>query len=70
MKQMKMTTSEYLNHTNNCDGYCPDCNDVTRNGDTEPDAEEYECYECGEETCMGIEQAMLYNHLLIVEGKE
>jgi len=39
-------------------GYCTNCEDFT-NFNVEPDAENYECEECGENTVIGVEQAIL-----------
>jgi hypothetical protein len=63
--RMKMTESEFRDHCNEYNGYCVNCNCIGRWGNTEPDAEEYECDECGDNTCMGIEQAMLMGHISI-----
>ena len=39
-------------------GWCKDCKDFTREC-TEPDAEDYDCPECGGNNVIGAEQAML-----------
>ncbi len=39
-------------------GYCTSCQDFTRDS-TEPDAEGYDCPNCGQDTVMGAEQALL-----------
>lgn len=39
-------------------GWCPDCGRFTR-PHTEPDAEDYDCPDCGGENVMGAEQALL-----------
>ena len=57
---MKLSMTEYREHSNSYDGYCTACKDITRYGCTEPDAENYPCEECDENTAMGIEQAMIH----------
>ena len=64
---MTLTTEEYHEHSDCYDGYCTKCDAITRDGDTEPDAENYKCPECGNMSCMGIEQALLCGHLEIEE---
>lgn len=49
----------YLQHVDSYDGYCSSCEAVTRFGETEPDAEKYPCLDCGYNTVMGMEQALL-----------
>jgi len=39
-------------------GWCTLCNEFTRSH-TEPDAEDYDCPECGHNTVMGAENALL-----------
>jgi predicted RNA-binding Zn-ribbon protein involved in translation (DUF1610 family) len=39
-------------------GWCTTCKDFTRDS-TEPDACEYDCPECGENTVYGAEEALL-----------
>lgn len=41
----------------NGDGICLSCGNIQ--GGTEPDAEGYQCHDCGEDTVMGIEQALM-----------
>lgn len=62
-----MTLDDYRDHCNDFDGYCTTCKEITRYGETEPDAEGYECPDCGEDTCYGIELALLLGHLEIDE---
>lgn len=64
---MTLTMSEYLTHVDNYDGYCTKCDAITRAGMTEPDAREYDCPECLNNTCMGVEQALLEGHLTITD---
>ena len=54
-----MNEAEFREYRDGYDGFCTDCNDVTRYGGTEPDAENYECHECGADKAMGIENAMI-----------
>lgn len=41
------------------DGYCTSCDAITNIGGVEPDAEGYDCEECGNATVMGIENALI-----------
>ena len=40
-------------------GVCLSCGEV-RFGGVEPDAEEYECFECGKHAVEGLESALMY----------
>ena len=62
-----MTRSEFHQHANDFDGYCVSCEEVTRHSETEPDAEGYECPQCGGLTCYDIEQALILGYIE-VEG--
>lgn len=48
-------------------GYCTTCQMITNDMGVEPDAEEYQCYECGEHTVMGVETAFVIGHIVIEE---
>lgn len=65
---MKMTEEQYQEHTEANDGYCTKCDKVT-SSDVEPDAEGYHCEECQNETVMGVENALILEHIEIV-GEE
>lgn len=62
------TEEEYLSHCENSDGFCtnPKCHEIT-SGNTEPDAEDYECESCGENTVMGFESALMCGEIDISE---
>jgi hypothetical protein len=62
---MILSEEDYKMHCDSYAGYCTDCKDITRDSDTEPDATDYECPDCEEMTCMGIEQALLEGHIEI-----
>jgi hypothetical protein len=62
---MTMSEDDYLEHVDNYDGYCAECDDITRDGMTEGDAENYPCDQCGKNTCMGIEQALIVGKIEI-----
>jgi len=64
---MNISESDYHTHVEEMNGYCVNCKDFTRFGETEPDAENYPCDDCGEDSCLGAEQAMLLGHLEIEE---
>jgi len=40
-------------------GYCKHCDDITTTDGVEPDAQDYECPECGNDTLMGLSDAVL-----------
>lgn len=44
-------------HEDNNNGFCTHCSEWTREGGTEPDAENYPCDDCGKDTVVG---AMIY----------
>jgi hypothetical protein len=54
----RITASQYLQATKNYDGWCPVCQEFTRDC-TEPDAEGYDCPTCEQHTVVGAEQALL-----------
>jgi hypothetical protein len=66
----KLTTKTYEQHVKDNDGYCVKCKKVTTFGDVEPDAEEYTCEVCGEETVLGMEGALLLDYIEIDEDAE
>lgn len=67
---MKLTKEQYLDHHEEFNGYCKECDDVTRFGETEPDAEEYECPACEENSCYGVEQALVRGYIEIVDSED
>jgi len=54
-----LTLEEYEAQMGEYNGYCRTCQEVTRWGDCEPDAREYECPDCGEKTVYGLEECCL-----------
>jgi hypothetical protein len=65
----KMTEAEYEEHRETNSGLCLACGEI-KFGDTEPDAENYECDSCGEHQVQGIENAMVDGNIEIVEISE
>lgn len=53
------TIEEYQQHVDNYDGFCRVCCGFTRDGSTEPDAENYECPVCDGMTVCGAENALI-----------
>lgn len=47
-------------------GWCTACQALTREN-TEPDAEGYDCPECGQDTVMGVEEALVTEELEVSE---
>lgn len=67
---MKIITMEtYREATDTYLGWCPKCQDFTREC-TEPDAEEYDCPDCNENTVAGAEQALLLGLIDIAAVRE
>ncbi len=61
---MLVVEARYHEACENHEGFCTKCDDFTRDS-TEPDAEAYDCPECGENTVMGTEQALIMGLLHI-----
>jgi len=53
-----MTETEYLDACDTFQGWCTFCKEFTRD-QTEPDAEDYDCPVCEQNTVVGAEQALL-----------
>lgn len=58
MSKPKIEESEYKNASENYVGWCTKCNAFTRD-ETEPDADNYDCPECGENTVVGADNALI-----------
>jgi hypothetical protein len=65
----KITSKKFDQHVKDHAGYCLKCKKVTTY-DVEPDAEEYQCDVCSEETVLGIEGALLLDYIEISEESE
>lgn len=63
---MRISANSFRDHVTNKDGYCTTCEEFTREGDTEGDAEDYPCPTCGGDTCLGAELALLIGEIEIV----
>jgi Zn finger protein HypA/HybF involved in hydrogenase expression len=66
---MSVTFEEFEEAQSNDMGYCTECKDFTREC-TEPDAENYDCPECGSYTVFGAKQAMLMGLILTDDDLE
>ena len=62
---MKITEDQYREAETNYLGYCPDCDDLTRDM-TEPDAEKYDCPQCEQKTVKGLMTALIEGDLEII----
>ena len=49
---------EYLEAVNNYIGWCEHCKEFTRDG-TEPDAQNYDCPQCENDSVVGAEDALM-----------
>jgi len=63
-KSLAVSEDYYHEMTDSCQGYCSTCGDFTRDT-TESDARDYDCPQCGENTVMGADEAMLEGLLVI-----
>lgn len=67
---MKLNIHEAEAYAIGDEGYCTECDEFT-NGGVEPDAKNYECISCGENTVMGAEFAIVVLGLIeITEDEE
>lgn len=62
---IELTESEYRLHEEEYNGFCLACG-ATAYGDTEPDARNYTCDECGEEKVFGIPELLLMSRVRLV----
>ena len=56
---INLTEEAYEEHCESYDGYCTKCDQITRFGETEPDAQHYPCPECETNSVVGIEMALI-----------
>lgn len=64
---LPLSESEYHALARQDAGLCLDCGSTETLG-VEPDAEKYECEECGAEAVQGLEDALCEGHIAIQEG--
>ena len=65
MKIFKMRQDVFKQHCDEHDGICLACSGIAYS-DTEPDAENYLCDNCGEEEVYGIENLLIMGHIQII----
>jgi Zn finger protein HypA/HybF involved in hydrogenase expression len=53
-----ISEEEYSEARGSYQGWCTTCQEFTRDS-TEPDAEDYDCPQCGENTVIGAENALI-----------
>ncbi len=68
-KPVCLSTAEYLAASENYEGFCTVCREITNSG-VEPDARRYECESCGERAVYGIEEALLMGAFEIADDGE
>lgn len=66
---MKMTTERFQECQDDNSGYCTSCDAIT-SSDVEPDAEGYHCEECQNETVMGVENALILEHIEVTDDED
>lgn len=66
---MKMTTAQFEEHQDDNAGYCTHCDQITTS-DVEPDAEGYDCPECHNQTVMGLDNALVLEHVEITDEED
>ena len=54
-----ITIEQYTNERYDYNGYCTNCEKVTRWGETEPDARKYTCPDCGKKSCYGWDELLM-----------
>lgn len=65
-----MTFEELEEHIENNDGYCTHCKEFTSDGFVEPDACNYECSVCGNNTVFGAEECVLQGLITLTSRDE
>ena len=65
---MEMSMKEYYIASRNHEGYCTECKKLTRDR-CEPDAENYPCPDCENNSVFGVENAMLIGYIDITSTK-
>lgn len=63
-KSLAVSVDFYHEMSDSYQGYCTNCGEFTRDM-TEPDARDYDCPQCDENTVMGADEAMLEGLLVI-----
>ena len=65
-KRIEITEEQYNEALNQDQGICIECKDFTKDG-VEPDAENYECPVCEQDSVFGVPQALIMNLIFIKE---
>ena len=61
----QISENEYREAQEDNAGFCTTCKEITNEYGCEPDARDYECEECGNDTVFGIEEALLIGLITI-----
>lgn len=64
----ELSCGQFKSHRDDMDGFCTNCNQVTTFGGIEPDAEQYECEECGEFSLYGMDYIIMNDMIIIRPG--
>ena len=62
---IKMSQVEFEDARESYQGFCTECNEITIDGGVEPDATDYYCDSCGNDTVVGMEEALLMGEILL-----
>lgn len=62
---MAISIEELLEHIDSDDGYCTHCKSWIAGGGVEPDACNYKCEVCGNNTVFGAEECMIQELITI-----
>jgi hypothetical protein len=66
---VKISIEEYNEAVEGSLGWCPLCEEFTRDG-TDPDAENYDCFMCDENSVMGAELALVSEMFTLVGDED
>lgn len=68
-KPILITEEEYQEYCGSYCGICLACGEI-RYGDTEPDAENYSCEDCGADRVQGIENSLMEGNIAFTGGED
>jgi len=63
MAVLKINQKDFMRHMEEHDGFCISCGEILEGG-FEPDAAEYNCPECGDDSDFGMEEALFQGYVI------